>query len=394
MLAATVIILSVASADGANLNAVPSVTLDGCWSSNVLNASQNEVSDYFLRATPALRLSLQTQSATVSLSGGFEGEWYAEHDELNGTTATKDIYLTSTDPIRVSPRFTVRPGARFVETRDAIRRNELSAAPIPGLPPSETLVTARTPVREYSGAVQFGYAMTPNVELGFGGGGLRREYPDRPPGLFGSRVFTGNVSLSYRLTPRFSTGIFGNTSYDSFDGRPNSRSYSSGLMAGYAVSERLTTEARAGATLLRESTGVGNERRDEWSPYGLLSATYRNQDFRATLTGSYEMAGGGSLGVTAKRENVTLSFGDRFTPRWGWDLSGSIQSNRSTDPAVTTDFVTGEGSGAIRYEAARWASLHLSGHLFRQRSRGLTGDDISVRSVLLGVSLSNEYNVF
>ncbi len=392
--ATSFVVTWLATADAANLDVVPSITLDGCWNSNVLNAPENEVADYLLRATPALALSIETQGATVSLSGGLEGEWYAEREELNRTQATTNINLTSTAPVRVTPRFSVHPGARFVETRDAVRRNELSAAPIPGLPPSETLVTARTTVREYSGTAQFAYSLTPNVELGFGGGGLRREYPDRPPGLFGSRTITGNVSLAYRLTPRFSAGIFGNTSYDSYDGRPNARTYTGGLTGNYAVSERLVVDARGGATYLRQSTGIGDERNDEWSPYGRLSVTFTSRDFRAMLVGSYELAGGGSLGLTTKREGVVVTLADRFTPRWGWEASASVQSNRSTDPATTENVVTGSGSARISYQAAQWASLHLGGDLFRQHSRGAAGEDISQGTVRLGVTLSDVYNIF
>ncbi len=391
---AAAVIGAVTSADAANLNASPSITLDGSWDSNVRDASVNEVSDYFLRATPRLTLSLATQTATVGLSGGFDAEWYLDNPELNSTTATKNFDLTTTDPIQVTPTFSVRPSARFVESVDAVRRMELSQAAIPGRPPSESFVTVRTKTREYAGSLQFVHRLTPNFELGFGGGAFRREYPDHPPDLFGSRTFTGNISLSYRVTPSFTSGFFGDTSYDSYDGRPNSRTYSAGLSGNYALSERFQLEARAGGSLLRESTGIGDERHEEWSPTGRLSLTYASGDLRATLTGSYEFAGGGSLGRPTTRSSATVTFTDRFSPRWTWDLLGSVQSNRSTDAAATEDLVTGESSGGVRYDATQWASLHLTGRVFRQLSRGPAADDISRQSVILGVTLSNTYNIF
>ncbi len=394
LVAAAAVFAAATTAEAANLNASPSITLDGSWDSNIRDASVNEVSDYFLRATPRLTLSLATQTATVGLSGGFDAEWYLDNPDLNSTTATKNFDLTTTDPIQVTPTFSVRPSARFVESVDAVRRMELSQAAIPGLPPSESLATVRTKTREYAGSLQFVYRLTPNVDLGFGGGALRREYPDHPPDLFGSRTFTGNLSLSYRVTPRFSSGFFGDTSYDSYDGRPNSRTYSAGLSGNYALSDRFQLEARAGGSLLRESTGIGDERNEEWSPIGRLSLTYASGDFRATLTGSYEFAGGGSLGLPTRRASAVVTFSDRFAPRWTWNLSGSVQSNRSTDEAVTEDLITGEGTGGIRYEAAQWASLHMSGRVFRQLSHGAVANDISRQSVILGITLSDTYNVF
>ncbi|MBI5118528.1 DUF481 domain-containing protein [Candidatus Poribacteria bacterium] len=376
------------------MNAIPSLSLEERYDSNVFNTAADEKSDYVFRAIPKLTLSIAAFSASVNLSGGFELERYAKHHELDSGTATKNYELAAAEPLRITPRFSIHPSARFVETRDAVRRNALTQSPEPGLPPSETVVTTRTGVRDISGSLQLVYLLLPAVDLEIGGGGAKREFTEGAPGLIGSRTVTGNASVIYRITPRFSTGFFVDTSYNSFDGMPNSRTYSGGLSGSYVLTEHYTVDAHAGAALSRESTGIGDQKTDTWSPIGRLSLTYAWKDFQAKLLGSYELAGRGSFGRTTKRGNAVLTLTDRFAERWWWDLSGYYQTNRSTDEQVTEDLATAEGTGGIRYAVAEWVSVRLSGSIFRQWSHGPVGTNLERDSVLLGLTLSNIYPVF
>ena len=166
--------LAISAAEAANLRAIPSLTLDERWDSNVFNTTFNEHSDFVSRASPRLTLSLDAFETTVNLSGGFDAEKYADHKELDRSTATTNIDLTTLQPLRFTPRFSMRPSFRYIVSRDAVRRNELTLSPEPGIPPSESVVTARTEVRETSGSLQMTYLLTPNVDLGFCGCALRR----------------------------------------------------------------------------------------------------------------------------------------------------------------------------------------------------------------------------
>lgn len=393
-LAAVLVLFACLSADAANLRAIPSLALEERWDSNVFNAPGDEESDFVFRASPRLTLSIDAFQSTLNFGGGVDFEKYVDHSELESNPLTKFFELTMGTPFRITPRFSMQPSARYVETRDAVRRIELTQAVEPGLPPSESLVTGRTEVRETSGSLQLTYLLTPRVDLGIGGGGVRREFVDATPGVVDSRTISGNASLAYRVTPRFSSGMYFDTSYNSFDNLPNSRTYTGALTGTYLLTEKLTIDARAGASLARESTGVGDERIDTWSPTGRLSITYSARDFRAILFGSYELAGAGSLGRTTKRGNIVLTLTDRFTPRWSWDLSGYFQTNRSTDAVVTEDLVTASGTAGVAYQAFEWATIRLSGNTFRQWSHGVTGDNLERSSVLLGLTISKVYPVF
>jgi hypothetical protein len=382
-------------ARGANLYAVPSVAFEQTFDTNVFNTPDNEESDFILRVKPRLTLSLDAFHTRIDLSGGFEMERYRENTGLNSTAATKNAALAAAEPLRLTPRFSLRPAARFVETDDTARRRVLAESPVTGLPPEEAFVTPRTRLREWAGALEAAYRLTPLVELGLAGAGLRREYPDDPPGLFDSTTWTGSASAAWRVSPRFSPGLFFDASYNAFDERPDSRIFSGGLSAGCRLTTRHSLDVRAGASYLRDAAGDGGGgSRDEWSPYGRLSLSYASGGFRASLSGSYELVGGGSFGRTAKRGTAALALSDRITPRWSWRLSGFVQTGRSTDEAVTEDLVSASGTLGLRYAATRWAALALSGGASRQWSKGLAGDDIERYTVALALTLFDNYKLF
>jgi hypothetical protein len=204
---------------------------------------------------------------------------------------------------------------------------------------------------------------------------------------------TGGTSISYRFTPRFSSGISMNTSYNTFADNTNSRSYGAVITAKYLISEYFTFDASAGVDYLRETKLAGKD--TNTSPAGQVSLTYAWKDFRASLLGSYGLSGGGSFGVTTHRGNIQLTFTNQFAKGWWWDLSGSYQINRSLDTPRTEDINTWDGNAGLRYQAAEWASFHLSGNMTRQSARNsVQGADLDRSSVLLGLDLSKDYKLF
>ena len=388
--------VAVPEAESANVNARPSLSLGASYDSNIFNSSFNEESDYVFRAVPRLVFSIESPTTRAELGGAIEAEKYADHDELNNADATKSVDFRL---VRTGPRATISPSARYVETNDITRRNLFAPSDIPTTEPDvpvETLIAQRVRTKDYSGALQISYIVSPKVTLGIGGGGSKRDFSENTSGYTGSKTWTGNGSVSYRFTTRVSGGLSFSTSYNSFEGRPNSRTYTGGLTGTYKVTKNTTLNASGGATFLRESTGVGDEKNDEWSPTGSLSITYAERDFRASLRGSYAVAGGGTFGTTTKRGTLTLAFSDRFARWWSWDLSGSYQNNQSTGDQTlgTEDVDTASGAAGIGYQIVSWASVHLSGNIYRQQSDTPLAGDLNRESVLLELKLGKTFNLF
>ena len=164
--------VGVTKAESANVTATPSASLGPSYHSNIFNSSSNEESDYVFRAVPRLVMSLGSPSTKAELGGAIEAEKYADHDELDNADATKTMDFRL---VRTGPRSTITPSARYVETNDITRRYLFAPSDIPTtepIVPVETLIAERVQTKEYSGALQISYLVSPKVTLGIGGGGL------------------------------------------------------------------------------------------------------------------------------------------------------------------------------------------------------------------------------
>jgi len=392
-LGAAGILLSLFPASAANLDVTPSISLDQTYDSNIFNTNGNEKGDFILRATPAVTFSLRMPETTLNLRTSLTSDTYYKYSEQNSNSSAVSLALDAT-PIGVTQRLSIAPAAHYVEARDSYRRTQLLPAGDPQAPPSIASETATGKNRDYGGALRVGYLVTPNVDFTIGGGFSKRQFLDNVSGEVGSRVVTGDTSVSYRYTPLFSPGLFLHTAYNTFDNGAVSRTYAGGLTGMYRFSPALTLNARAGGSRTQESGVPGVPERTTWGPYGSLFLAYTAAEIQAALNASVDQSGGGSFGLTTRTETIALSISDNVSARWGVDLSGTFQRNRSLDAATSEDLTSAAGTAGVRYQAWEWAIFHLSCTAFQQWSNGTAGTDLKRYSAFFGVTLGKTYNIY
>ena len=393
-LAAIGILLPASRAAAAKIDLTPSISLDQTYDSNVFNTDGNEKEDFILRVTPAVTFSLKMPETTLNLRTSLTSDTYYKYTQLNGINSAISLAVDAT-PIQITPRFSMVPSAHFVQARNSFRRNQLVPSGDPLIPPSIASETATRKSRDYGAALKVVYLLKEKSEFSIGGGFSKRQFLDNATGGIDSRVVTGDTTLTYKFTPLFSSGLFFNTAYNTFENGRDSRIFAGGLTGTYLFSPALTLNARAGASRTKENDpAAGLLDRTTTGPYGSLSVTYAERDFKASLNGSISQTGGGSFGLTTRRQSVGISFSDRFASEWTADLSGNFQKNRSLDAAVSQDLTSATGTAGVGYHPVTWATLHLSGTAFRQWNNGVIGTDLTRYSAFLGVTVANTYNIY
>jgi len=380
----------------ARLDVTPSISLDQVYDSNVFNTGGSEKGDFIFRATPAVTFSLRMPETTLNLRTSLTSDTYYKYTELDSTNSAITLALDSQPPIALSPRLSLAPSAHFVQARNSYLRTQLVPTEDPLAPPSIASETATRKSRHYGAALRANYLLTEKTEFSLSGGFRKLQYLDNTTTAVGSRVFNGDTTLRYKFTPLFSSGVFFNTSYNTFENGTDSRVFAGGLLGAYRFSPAFTVDARAGATHAKETSAIpGEPEFTKTSPYGALSLIYLERDFRAALSAKIEQAGGGNLGVTTRRETVSLSVSDQFATRWWADLIGIYQVNRSLESDVSGDLTSAIFTAGIRHKPLEWLEVHLSGSGLRQSGdNGPLGGDLTRYSAFLGVTLGKTYNVY
>jgi hypothetical protein len=372
------------------LSVRPSIAVSERYDSNVLNAPHGfESSDFVTRATPSLKATLSVLSTKISVAGGFDAEYFADHNELDRAGMTKNVDLSSDEPLRVTPNLTLRPAARYVESRDSVRRNQFTQTAVPGLAPTETQVNARTGTRDYSGSLNGTWASSANLEFGFGAGAVRKSFFDAPRTFIGSNNYSANGSVGYKWSPNLTSGIYGTASYDEFDNSNDVRNFAAGLSGTYRFSEISSFDARVGATWIRSDEGNARIVR----PSGRLAYRQAWQDLTAALSASIDYAAG-AFGTETKREDISLKLNDRFSADWSGDTSAVWQANRSIREPVPEDIMSLQWSAGVHYSVTRYARINLTGELFRQWNRGWIGSDLFRESAMLGFDIGSDFLLF
>jgi hypothetical protein len=383
-------------ASAARLDVTPSISLDQVYDSNVFNTGGSEKGDFIFRATPEVTFSLKMPETTLNLRTSLTSDTYYKYTELNSTNSGIALALDSQPPIALSPRLSIAPSGHFVQARNSYLRTQLLPTADPLAPPSISSELATRRTRNYGAALRANYLLTERSEFSLGGGFNKLQYLDNTTGNVGSRVITGDTTLRYKFTPLFSSGIFFNNWYNTFENGTESRVFAGGLTGAYRYSPAFTVDdARAGASHVKETSTSGVPEFTKTSPYGALSLVYLDNNFRASLSGTIEQAGGGNLGVTTRRETVSLSVSDQFATRWWADLTGTYQVNRSLESDASGDLTSAIGTAGVRHKPLEWLEVHLSGSGLRQSGdNGTLGSDLTRYSAFLGVTLGKTYNIY
>ena len=394
MLSAAILLVPASIASAAKIDITPAISLDQVYDSNVFNTNGNEKGDFIVRATPALTFSLKMPETTLNLRTSLYYDMYYKYTELNSSNSAITLALDSQPPLALSPRFSIAPSAHFVQARNSYLRTQQVPTTDPLAPPSIASESATQKSRDYGAALRANYLLTEKTVFSLGGGFSKLQFLDNTTGNVGSRVIIGDMSLSYRFTPLFSSGFFFNTSYNTFENGTDSRVFAGGLTGTYMFSPAFMVDARAGVSHMNETFTTGVPEFTKTSPYGALSLVYSDNNFRSALSGTIEQAGGGNLGVTTRRETVSLSVSDQFATRWWADLIGTYQVNRSLVPNASGDLTSAAGTAGVRHKLLEWMDVHLSGTGFRQSGTGTLGSDLTRYSAFLGVTVGNTYNIY
>jgi hypothetical protein len=392
-LSAVLLLLPASIASAARFDITPAISLDQVYDSNVFNTDGNEKGDFIFRATPELKFSFTMPETTVNLRTSLSSETYYKYTELTETISAISLAIDATH--RFTPRLSIAPSGHFVQAQDSVRRNQLVPSGDPLVPASIASESATQKSRVYGAALRASYLVTPKTDFSVGGRFSKLQFLDNVAGgEVDSRVVAGETTLSYRFTPLFSSGFFFNVSYNTFEDGTDSQVFAGGLTGSYLFSPSVTMDARAGASRTEEHDLAGLPDRTTWSPTGYLSLTYADNTFRATLSGAYDVTGGGSFGSTTRRQTAIISLTDQFASRWWADLTGSYQVSRSLDDTESEDLNSASGSAGIRYRPRDNVTLRLSGNAFRQWSDGTVGSDLTRYSAVLGITLGHTYNIY
>ncbi|RJP20365.1 MAG: hypothetical protein C4529_09590 [Deltaproteobacteria bacterium] len=383
-----------APVSAARLDVTPSISLDQLYDSNVFNTDRNEKEDFILRTTPMVTFSVRMPETTLSMHSSLTVDSYYKYTERNNKSSSVSLGIDAT-PIQVSPRFSFLPSGHYVQSSDSFQRTQLVPSGDPLITPSIASETATRKSRDYGAALRMSYMLTPTIDFSIGGGFSKRQFLDNTAGDFDSRVVSGETAVTYKFTPLFSSGFFLNTAHNTFENGRDSRTVAGGVTGTYLISPVLSLTARAGASRAKETRPVaGIPDRTTTSPSGSLSAIYKGENIKASLGGSIAQTGGGSFGLTTRRQSVGFSLTDRLAREWTVDLAGTIQENRSLDAAVSEDIITATGTAGVRYQLLSWTTIRFSGTAFRQWSNASIGTDLKRYSAFLGITIGYMYNIY
>ena len=394
------ILTMVTDAAAINMDVIPSVRLEEGWQSNVFNTSTDEVSSFGTRLTPGVALSFTSpDNVMLQISGNYEKVWYYSSEAKEADYNTWFFRIDSTGGWKLTPTLSMLPSVYYVNTVNSSRRTQLVPSGDPVLPPVTITNYGNTKTEDFGGAVNFNYLATPNLTIGVNGNYSEQRFSDvtdntAGSGLTNSKSTGGNVSVSYLVSPRTSLGIIVAGNHQTYENNPDSDTLSGGILFGYQFSPVLRLDGAFGMSYIRQNEAPGIPEQRTSAPSGVVNVSYASESFTARVFGSAVYSGGSGFGEATRQYTAGLSFSDRFTREWSWNLSGAYQVSRSAFDTDAIDLTTIYGTAGLSYKPWEWGSLDLTGNLNRQTSDGQFGGTLNNYSALLGISIGKPYKIY
>jgi hypothetical protein len=383
--------LFIKGAEAADYRVTPSIRLGQGWDSNIFGTSDNVVSDFYSTVTPELAFAAASPNLSMQLLGSVEGRWYYDHPEVSSAGYSKNVRLTS--GWRPTARFSVSPGAYYLETRDSTARAFLLPVDLT-LPPQGIATYGLQKSRDFGASIGFLYQATPHVETAATLYGAARQFPDQPVRISDSHTVGADVSVRYAYSQSSSAGVYGSGSKEYFKEAPDAQVFGAGLLAGHQFSPAFRIDGRFGMAFSRQ-TGSANDNSDQSnsSPSGMVTLAYADNTFRANLYGDYGYSATSGAGQATRQGTIGISLADQFAQRWSWSLGGNYQISRTVFGNTSGDVKTMNGTGSVRYTPWEWGTFDLTGNATRQQSDVLNGD-LNRYSVVLGFTLGKTFTTF
>jgi len=394
------ILMLITDAKAVNMDVVPSIRLEEGWDSNAFNSSENEVSSFGTRLTPALALRFTSpDNVMLEFSGNYEVVRYHDSVAKEGDYETWYFRINSTGGWALTPTLSMEPSVYYLNTTNSSARTQRVPSGDPVLPPVTITNYGNTNTEDFGGAVNFSYLATQNVTIGVTGNYSEQRFSNVidntvGTGLTNSTTTGGNASVSYLFSPRTSLGILVAGNHQTYENAPDADTLSGGILFGYQFSPALRIDGVFGMSYIRQKEAPGIPEQKTTDPSGIINASYTSETFTASVFGSAVYSGGSGYGEATRQWTAGLVLNDQFAREWYWNLSGTYQVSKSVFTADAVNITTIYGAAGLSYKPWEWGSLDLTGYLDRQTTDGQFGGDLNNYVATLGITIGKPYRVF
>lgn len=237
---------------------------------------------------------------------------------------------------------------------------------VPGVEPSQTVLTTDADRVSNTTAGQLQYSLTPRSSVRVGGSyGIIRGIDTA---LLDGNQYSGNAGVDYRLSAANTVGLnYGYSVYSFPDSNEETKSQSAGVSFARRLSARLSSQAYVGVQITDSSRTGGSVRNVGWGASGYLNYTRTRNS--VSLQFYHGASGGSGVFQGADTYSVSTSLSHALSPNSSVSVTGGYARNSSfflTSQDTNTFFA---GATANR-RLGQYVSLYASYTLQQQTLGG------------------------